>query len=45
MRCEIEVIDGLYCVFKNGRIIVACKTLKEAKEAVSRQYQRDRTDD
>ena len=36
MKYEIELIDGLYCVFVNSRIYIACETLKEAKEAIKR---------
>ena len=34
MKYEILVLDGLYCIFKDGRIICATETLKDAKERV-----------
>ena len=38
MTYQIEKIDGLYCVFKKGRIIAAFLTKKEAVEAVNALY-------
>lgn len=35
-KYEIIELDGLFCVFKSGRIICAFETYKEAKEAVAR---------
>ena len=40
MTYEIEMIEDLYCVFENNRIIAAFSTKKEAKEAVN-TYHKD----
>lgn len=37
MRYEIEIIDDLYCVFKDGRIICACETKREALKAIEKE--------
>ena len=37
MRYEIIYLDGLYCVFKNDRIVSAFDTKEKAQEAI-KQY-------
>ena len=41
MRYYIEMVDGLYCVYRRekigDRIISAYHTMKEAKEAIKKQ--------
>lgn len=37
MKYEIIYLDGLYCVFKNDRIVSAFDTKEKAKEAI-KQY-------
>ena len=41
MRYYIEMVDGLYCVYRReklgDRIVSAHRTLKEAEEAIKKQ--------
>lgn len=33
---EIVYLDGLYCVFRNSRIVLAAKTEEDARKAIKR---------
>ena len=41
MRYEIEVIEKLYVVFKNQKMYAAYETLKQAKEGIKRDKERN----
>lgn len=40
MKYEIVIMDGLYVIFRGDRMVCACETLKQAKEAVARDKAR-----
>lgn len=39
MKYEIEIIDDLYCVFKDSRIIGAYNTKQDALKAIEKEKQ------